>query len=114
MAARLRASRSRLRRAATGSGWRAGSGPAISKPTSFTQPAWLSRASIAGRKTDRLDTGLLKRVFLGWLRGEPDHCHMVAIPTLAEEDAKRPNREREGLVREGTPLVNWSLGKRIR
>src|SRR5215203_7527312 len=57
-------------------------------------------------KTDRLDTGLLKRVFLGWLRGEPDHCHMVAIPTLAEEDAKRPNREREALVRERTRLVN--------
>src|SRR6187549_4051348 len=57
-------------------------------------------------KTDRLDTGLLKRVFLGWLRGEPDHCHMAAIPTLAEEDAKRPNREREGLVRERTRLVN--------
>jgi len=57
-------------------------------------------------KTDRLDTGLLKRVFLGWLRGEPDHGHMVAIPTLAEEDAKRPNREREGLVRERTRLVN--------
>src|SRR5213596_3204488 len=57
-------------------------------------------------KTDRLDTGLLKRVFLGWLRGEPDHCHMAAIPTLAEEDAKRPNREREALVRERTRLVN--------
>ena len=25
-------------------------------------------------KTDRLDTGLLKRSFLGWLRGEPGHC----------------------------------------
>jgi transposase len=25
-------------------------------------------------KTDRLDTELLKRVFIGWLRGEPDHC----------------------------------------
>jgi transposase len=57
-------------------------------------------------KTDRLDTGLLKRVFIGWLRGEPDHCQMAAIPTLAEEDAKRPNREREGLVRERTRLVN--------
>src|SRR4029079_15900804 len=57
-------------------------------------------------KTDRLDTGLLKRVFIGWLRGEPDHCHMAAIPTLAEEDDKRPNREREGLVRERTRLVN--------
>jgi len=56
-------------------------------------------------KTDRLDTGLLKRVFIGWLRGEPDHCHMAAIPTLAEEDAKRPNREREGLVQR-TRIVN--------
>jgi len=57
-------------------------------------------------KTDRLDTGFLKRVFIGWLRGEPDHCHMAAIPTLAEEDAKRPNRERERLVGERTRIVN--------
>src|SRR3989449_7594405 len=27
-------------------------------------------------KTDRLDTELLKRAFLGWLRGERDHCKM--------------------------------------
>src|SRR5687768_15184285 len=51
-------------------------------------------------KTDRLDTGMLKRAFLGWLRGEPDHCHMAAIPTLEEADAKLPNRERETLVGE--------------
>ena len=31
---------------------------------------------------------------------------MVAIPTLAEEDAKRPSRERENLVGEQTRLVN--------
>jgi transposase len=43
-------------------------------------------------KTDRLDTELLKRAFLGWLRGEPDRCHMAAIPMPGEEDAKRPNR----------------------
>ena len=29
-------------------------------------------------KTDRLDTGLLERAFLGWLRGEPGHCSMAA------------------------------------
>jgi transposase len=57
-------------------------------------------------KTDRLDTELLKRVFMGWLRGEADHCRMVAIPTLEEEDAKRPNRERENLVGERTRIVN--------
>ena len=46
-------------------------------------------------KTDRLDTAMLMRVFLGWLRGERGHCGMVAIPTVDEEDAKRPSRERE-------------------
>ncbi len=51
-------------------------------------------------KTDRLDTELLKRVFLGWLRGERHHCKMVAIPTIKDEDGKRPNRERESLVGE--------------
>src|ERR1700738_3989103 len=57
-------------------------------------------------KTDRLDTELLKRGFLGWLRGERGHCSMVRIPTIAEEDAKRPNRERECLVAERTRIVN--------
>jgi transposase len=57
-------------------------------------------------KTDRLDTELLKRGFLGWLRGERGHCTMARIPTIAEEDAKRPNRERECLVGERTRIVN--------
>ncbi|MGZ8324725.1 MAG: IS110 family RNA-guided transposase [Rhodoplanes sp.] len=57
-------------------------------------------------KTDRLDTELLKRAFLGWLRGERDHCKMVAIPSLAQEDAKRPNRERESLVGEQIRIIN--------
>jgi transposase len=57
-------------------------------------------------KTDRLDTELLKRAFLGWLRGERDHCKMAAIPTLLDEDAKRPNRERESLVGEQSRIVN--------
>ena len=57
-------------------------------------------------KTDRLDTESLKRAFLGWLRGERDHCKMVAIPTIKDEDAKRPNRERESLVREQSRIVN--------
>ncbi len=61
-------------------------------------------------KTDRLDTELLKRAFLGWLRGEPDHCSMAAVPTLEEEDAKRPNREREVLVGERTRIVSRMKG----
>lgn len=61
-------------------------------------------------KTDRLDTELLKRAFLGWLRGERGHCSMAAVPTLEEEDAKRPSREREKLVAERTRLVNRMKG----
>jgi transposase len=57
-------------------------------------------------KTDRLDTEMLKRAFLGWLRGEPDHCSMAAVPTIEEEDARRPTRERESLVGERTRVVN--------
>ena len=61
-------------------------------------------------KTDRLDLALLKRAFLGWLRGEVKHCTMAAIPTLSEEDARRPNREHETLVGECTRLVNRIKG----
>src|SRR6266496_6579133 len=57
-------------------------------------------------KTDRLDAAMLMRVFLGWLRGERGHCGMVAIPTMEEEDARRPNRERESLVNERSRIVN--------
>jgi transposase len=57
-------------------------------------------------KTDRLDTELLKRAFLGWLRGERGHCGMAAVPTLEQEDAKRPTREHEALVGERTRIVN--------
>ena len=70
-------------------------------PTSVSVPREQRRA-----KTDRLDTELLKRATLGWLRGEPDHCRMVAIPTLEEEDAKRSNREHQYLVGERTRVIN--------
>ena len=57
-------------------------------------------------KTDRLDTALLKRAFLGWLRAERDHCSMAVIPSPEEEDAKRPSRERETLIGERTRIGN--------
>jgi transposase len=57
-------------------------------------------------KTDRLDTELLKRSSLGWLRGERDHCKMVEIPTMKDEDAKRPNREHDSLIGERSRIVN--------
>lgn len=57
-------------------------------------------------KTDRIDTAMLRRGFLGWLRGEPGHCNMATVPTVAEEDAKRPHRERDSLTHERTRIVN--------
>jgi transposase len=65
-------------------------------------------------KTDRLDTGLLKRSFIGWLRGEANHCSMAAIPTLDEEDGKRPNREHQTLVEERTRVINRMKGTLVR
>jgi transposase len=57
-------------------------------------------------KTDRLDLELLKRTFLGWLRGEKKHCSMAAIPSLADEDARRLNRERGTLTGEASRMIN--------
>src|SRR5215472_15204184 len=34
------------------------------------------------------------------------HCSMAAIPSLEEEDAKRPHREREQLVNKRTSSIN--------
>jgi transposase len=57
-------------------------------------------------KTDRIDLDMLLRTFLAWLRGEPNVCSVVRIPTEAEEDMRRPGRERERLVRERLRLEN--------
>jgi transposase len=65
-------------------------------------------------KSDRLDTELLMRAVLGWLRGEVKHCSMVAIPTLAEEDARRPNREHQSLVKERGRIVNRMKATMVR
>jgi transposase len=57
-------------------------------------------------KTDRIDLDMLLRTMLAWLRGEPRVCSMVRIPPEAEEDARRPGREREGLVRKRLRIEN--------
>ena len=68
----------------------------------------------AAALSDRLDAALLMRAVLGWLRGEPKHCSMAAIPTIAEEDARRPNREHQMLVQEATRVVNRMKSTLIR
>jgi transposase len=57
-------------------------------------------------KSDKIDADLLLRTLLAWLRGEPRVCSMVPIPDGADEDARRPAREREELIRERVSLTN--------
>src|SRR3954464_11250271 len=92
-----------MNRGATGSGWPGYSTNTGLKFTSFTPAASRCRVSSGG---PRLDTEMLMRALLGWLRSEPGHCRMVAIPTVAQEDARRPGREREGLIAERTRVTN--------
>jgi transposase len=57
-------------------------------------------------KTDALDVEMLLRTTLAWLRGEPRVCSMVPIPSEAEEDGRRPLRERQELIKERLAITN--------
>jgi transposase len=61
-------------------------------------------------KTDRIDLDMLLRTLLAWLRGEPRVCTMVRVPSCEEEDARRPGRERDKLVRERVGIENQIQG----
>ena len=73
----------------------------VMHPASIAMPPRRRRA-----KTDRIDVELLLRTFLAWLRGEPRVCTMAQIPSEAEEDMRRPGRERDRLVNERVQLEN--------
>src|SRR5260370_11426400 len=49
-------------------------------------------------KTHRRDATIVEPGFPGWLRGGRGHCTVAIVPTMEEEDAKRPHRERQGVV----------------
>jgi transposase len=57
-------------------------------------------------KTDRLDAEGMLRVLAAWLSGDRQVCSMVRVPTVEDEDAKRPHREREHLVQEKLRVEN--------
>jgi transposase len=57
-------------------------------------------------KTDRLDAERLLLALLALLRGETRECRVVRVPSAAEEDAKRPGRERQALIEERVRHVN--------
>jgi transposase len=57
-------------------------------------------------KSDGVDVDKLARTLARFVRGELDACRMVEVPSEAEEDAKRPHREYERLVKEQTSHRN--------
>jgi transposase len=57
-------------------------------------------------KSDGVDVDKLVRTLARFVRGELDACRIVAVPSEAEEDAKRPHREYERLVKEQTSHRN--------
>jgi transposase len=61
-------------------------------------------------KTDGIDVERMLRALGRHLRGEPDACSVVRIPSVEEEDAKRLHRERRRLVSERVQHVNRIKG----
>jgi len=57
-------------------------------------------------KSDGVDVDKLVRTLARCVRGELDACRMVEVPSEAEEDAKRPHREYERVVKEQTSHRN--------
>jgi transposase len=61
-------------------------------------------------KTDRIDVNKLMRAFLTYLRGEPQVCSMLHVPSVEDEDRKRRTRERDRLQKERTAHSNRIKG----
>lgn len=57
-------------------------------------------------KTDRLDARKLLAMLCRYVSGDTRAWHVVRVPTVAEEDARRPHRELERLTTERTGHVN--------
>ena len=61
-------------------------------------------------KTDRIDAQALLRSLMAHHRGEGQVWSVVRVPTPEEEDARRPRRERQNLVKERGRHVNRIKG----
>ena len=61
-------------------------------------------------KTDRIDLERMMRAFLDLLRGEPEACSVIHVPSVEDEDRKRRSRARERLLKERTAHTNRIKG----
>src|SRR6478736_8332509 len=49
-------------------------------------------------KTDRIDADRMVRALIRHLRGEPEACSVIRVPSPEQEDARRLHRERDRLI----------------
>lgn len=61
-------------------------------------------------KTDRVDAESLLRALQAWRRGDHHACSFVRVPSVEEEDARRPHRELARLTKERVGHVNRIKG----
>jgi transposase len=61
-------------------------------------------------KTDRIDLERMMRALLDLVRGEPQACRVVHVPSVEDEDRKRSSRARERLLKERTAHTNRIKG----
>jgi transposase len=61
-------------------------------------------------KTDRIDLERMMRAFLDLVRGEPQACRVIHVPSVEDEDRKRGSRARERLLKERTAHTNRIKG----
>jgi transposase len=61
-------------------------------------------------KTDRVDAECLLRALQAWRRGDRHACSFVLVPSVEEEDARRPHRELARLTKERVAHVNRIKG----
>jgi transposase len=61
-------------------------------------------------KTDRIDLERIMRAFVNYLRGEPEACRMVHVPSVEDEDRKRRSRGRARLLKERNGHTNRIKG----
>src|SRR5690348_6380818 len=53
---------------------------------------------------------MLLRALIAWCRGDRAACHMVQVPSVEREDARRTHRERQRLIAERVQHVNRIKG----
>jgi transposase len=61
-------------------------------------------------KTDQIDADRMVRALIRHLRGEPEACSVVHVPSVEQEDARRLHRERRRLIAERVQHVNRIKG----